>query len=352
MELLLDNIIYSLQRSGGISMIWTAILESVSEQFPKARFIERGDSLTNIFRRRINIPSDKIISYEKDPLIIDRYTPVKPKIGNHFIFHSSYYRFCPSIQAVNVVTIHDFTYEKTLPAWSLSRFVHHKQKKEAVKHAESIVCVSKNTRNDFIHYFPEVPESKVKVIHNGVSLDYYRLPDRSSEDFVLFVGSRVGYKNFELTIDAVSNAGLQLVVCGEALSEREKFLLRNKLGEGRYAECIDTDNNTLNCLYNSAYCLAYPSSYEGFGLPIIEAQKAGCPVIAYGASSIPEVMGESPLIMSHLSSYELSEKLRMLKSDSLRNEVIEQGLSNAQRFSLQKMQEDYLELYKSFKTDF
>ncbi|WP_302105514.1 glycosyltransferase, partial [uncultured Duncaniella sp.] len=93
------------------------------------------------------------------------------------------------------------------------------------------------------------------------------------------------------------------------------------------------------------HCLAYPSSYEGFGIPVLEAQRAGCPVIALKSSSIPEVMGNTWGMMDRLDESEFKWMLSRLHDTSLRNQTITDGLENSKRFSWEKMANDYICLY-------
>ena len=106
------------------------------------------------------------------------------------------------------------------------------------------------------------------------------------------------------------------------------------------------NNKGLNELYNNARCLIYPSSYEGFGLPIIEAQRAGCPVIALNKSSIPEVIGETPLLLNSLNRNELLLALEMIESPTLFEEISEIGRENSLRFTSQAMIDGYRKVYK------
>lgn len=130
------------------------------------------------------------------------------------------------------------------------------------------------------------------------------------------------------------------------MSEEEKSYFDNILGAERYEVKVGLSNEELNQYYNSVKCLVYPSSYEGFGIPVLEAQQAGCPVIAYNTSSIPEVIGDTPLVMQELTKEEIQEKLEKLNDDSLRKSVIEKGLENAKRFSWDKAYGEYRNLYE------
>jgi len=105
------------------------------------------------------------------------------------------------------------------------------------------------------------------------------------------------------------------------------------------------DNVQLNVFYNCAYVLLYPSKYEGFGIPVLEAQKAGCPVIAYNASSIPEIIGDDSLLIHELSVDEIHRCLKILEDDTMRLQIINKGIINAQRFSWERMYDQVVELY-------
>ena len=139
---------------------------------------------------------------------------------------------------------------------------------------------------------------------------------------------------------------------GSPLSKDESELLDKRLGRDNYLCFSNIDDKNFNELYNSAFCLVYPSMYEGFGIPVIEAQRAGCPVIAYNGSSIPEVIGDTPLLLSNPSSYEIISKLRMLDNNDVRNKIIKDGFLNAQRFSWDTMANEYMDIYRNAYNNF
>ena len=200
-----------------------------------------------------------------------------------------------------------------------------------------------------MHYLPDVPIDKIRVIHNGVSLDYKQILSskyHDMNDYLIFVGSRYPYKKFDYLVESIVNTNFKLAIVGGPLNQSEISFLNEKIGIERYKYMGFLTNEQLNELYNKAFCLAYPSVYEGFGIPVLEAQRAGCPVIAYDASSIPEVIGETPLLLNKLTKEELLSKLELLKNQTVRNEVIKAGLENSNKFSWTKMGAEYISLYK------
>lgn len=352
MKIIYDNIIFSQQRAGGISVVWFEILSrAIQDKDFKLKFIEYKKCYDNIFRKQLTIKLDRIELKSGLFLKVRRYLNPCIRTNERFIFHSSYYRTSSNSYAINITTVHDFTYEKYFSG--IFKWLHCKQKYNAILNADCIICISENTKKDLIHYVPKVRVDKIKVVYNGVADDYYPIiskQDKSLElsevPYVLFVGSRESYKRFDFAIDAIKDTVYRLyVVGGGGFSESEIKLLNSKLGEHRYKHLSFIDNSILNEYYNSAFCLIYPSEYEGFGIPVIEAQKAGCPVIAYNGSSIIEIAEGSALLYKNDSIEEIQHHLKSLNDVTIRTNLIEKGKSNAKRFSWEKTYKAYKNIY-------
>ncbi|MBD5311279.1 MAG: glycosyltransferase family 4 protein [Bacteroides sp.] len=344
MKYLLDNIIFSLQKAGGISIVWQNLIKNLLPLTQDIEFIEY-DTNFNIFRKDLEIPSSKIDAIKSfHPLFSQLRTPLI-KNSDPFIFHSSYFRTCKNPKAINVTTVHDFIYEQGIP--TLKQKIRIKLNYRAIRNSDAIVCVSENTKHDLLRFVPDVDIKKIHIIYNGVSEDYYTLPNipyPEYKDYLLFIGGRQGYKNFNFVTHSIKHTSWKLLICGQNLSKQEKLLLESTL-PNRYKILTFPSNKELNKIYNSVYALVYPSSYEGFGIPILEAQRASCPVIALNTSSIPEVIGSTPLLMQELTPEEFIIRLNYLNNQSVKKQVIAAGLENSKRFSWRKMAQEYFRLY-------
>lgn len=347
MKVFFDNLIFSLQRAGGISVVWENLLKNCLGHVDH-RFLEYPGAYHNLSRKSLEIPPEDIIAMSLKPKLAEL---VNPKVQYHdnenFIFHSSYFRICGHQKAINVTTVHDFIYEQGKP--TLKQKLRIALNYRAIRKSDAIVCISENTKRDLFKYLPDVNPSKVYVIYNGVSEDYYPIGETPYPEYkshVMFVGGRQGYKNFDFAVRSLAKTAYKLLICGSPLNERERGLLDQCI-PGRYDVVEYPSNNELNKIYNSVHCLLYPSSYEGFGLPVVEAQKAGCPVIALSASSIPEIVGDYPLLMPSLDEAYMIEMLTKIEDSVIRTKVIESGIESAKRFSWQRMAVNYLTLYKT-----
>lgn len=351
MKIVFDNIIFALQSCGGISVVWSHLLQHILPKGDEIAAIEYEGGLENFSRRELGMENVNIHTKSSRLLPLRRFIDLRPaNIGAQdepYIFHSSYYRLCRDPKAVCITTVHDFAYYLHVSN-PLLRFIHCRQQSRAIRKADYVVCISESTRAELFRILPDFPEEKVRVICNGVSEVFRPLEGVTREDFALYVGNRDRYKNFDALMEPLGKLGKRLVIVGPELTESElENLRRHRVNYEHRGVITDED---LNLLYNRADCLIYPSMYEGFGLPVVEAQKAGCPVIATNTSSLPEVIGDPKMLMSELSFQQLEERLEWLKNPDIREEIVRKGIESAGRFSWEKMAEDYYSLYREALT--
>lgn len=351
MKIIFDNIVFSLQRAGGISVVWKEIISRILQSDFSCKFVEYQGAKNNIFRKTIDITDEKIILKNSLLLFVKRYFNFRSKEKSPYVFHSSYYRYSKDKQAINITTVHDFTYEYFYGG--LQKWLHCRQKYAAIKNSDYIICVSQTTKKDLLKFLPETNSAKIHVIYNGVSDEYHAFAPNQLEqtlklygNYALFVGFRSGYKNFENAVLAVKNTDMNLVIVGNELTKKEKIFLMKELGEERFFAFTRIPNSELNKLYAAAYCLLYLSLYEGFGIPVLEAQKSGCPVISLNAHSVVEIVGNQQLVAKENKIEDIVEKINLLKNKDLRKQIIEAGFENAKKYTWDKMYQQVSNLYE------
>ena len=357
MRIIYDNIVYNLQKSGGVSVYWAELSKrlNVSKKHDIV-FYDQIENNHNLFRNSLilnNVKTESCLT-----LSIRRYLNFTPKINERSIFHSSYYRVSKSKNAINVTTIHDLTTEKFRKG--LARWVNFQQKKHAVLNSDGVICISENTKKDLLELIPQIDESKIRVIYNGVSDDFFvieedfsiqdkekRFKSLENQKYLLYVGHRTeSYKNFNVAVKAASlvKEKYKLVIVGEALSDEEKKFVEKEIGN-RYLIISKLKNKELNYLYNKAFALLYPSLYEGFGIPIVEAMKTKCPVIAVNSSSIPEVAGDGAILIDNINPLAIFESLKRLENSEFRNQLAERGLKQSEKFNWDNTFNLYIDYY-------
>lgn len=215
-------------------------------------------------------------------------------------------------------------------------------------YADRVISVSHYTKNDLTNFY-SIDEEKIHVIHlanllKGTEVDVTRLPEK----YILFVGERNGRKNFNYFFQSVRNIlkereDLFLVVTGQLYEWEEDYFKRLGCG-GKVIGC-DANDKQLISLYRKAICFAYPTFYEGFGLPVLEAMANDCPVIVSANSSLPEVGGEAVLYVDPSSRASISRAVYKVVDDEVfRRKLILKGREQVAKFSVDKMLDETIYL--------
>jgi len=259
-----------------------------------------------------------------------------------------------------IVTIHGLEYEFCPKAYSFwqrtyMRFVI----RNSCRWAKKIIAVSENTKKDLMKLY-KVPERKIEVIYEGYE-DKLKMKNEKlkileslrDEDYLLFVGRLEERKNICGIIEAFA-------ILKEKYKLPHKLILAGKFGYGK--ENVKNQMSKVKCkediiltgyvseedkwdLMKKAEVFLFPTFYEGFGLPILEAQNVGTPVVASSISSMPEVAGDGAVLVDPKSPSAIAEAVYSLVSDeSYKNDIIEKGLENVKRFSWEKCAEEIADL--------
>lgn len=275
------------------------------------------------------------------------------------VVHETYfspYRLGPS-RLRRVITIHDMIHEKFASSFPLADKTS-RYKARAAERADHIICVSESTQRDVIDILG-VPTEKTSVIHHGFGLmntcqnDIGSLPLPTNLPYLLYVGNRGGYKNF-LSLLEVYGRSPQLksdfeLVCfgGGAFNLDElKSIQKLGLGDGRVKQLSGNDHLLAN-LYKNASAFIYPSLYEGFGIPPLEAMSHGCPVVCSNTSSMPEVVGDAGEYFDPTDQNSIKAAIeRVVASDNYRELLISKGYERLKYFSWDHCAAKTLDVYK------
>jgi len=343
MKIVLDGIAFSLQSKGGVTMYFSQILRAIKRISPVTLINDFNSN--NIYHQG----SEGSVSSLR--LVLLRYGHNNYKSTEKYIFHSSYFCVSKNKKAINVLTIHDCMYEIYYPV--LKKKLHIWQKKRALKRSAGIICVSENTKKDLYKFYPEIKGKDIKVIHHGLSSDFHPLPEIPKEKIILYVSGRKFYKRFGLVVESmVKLVDYRLVIVGGGSLEDDELAALACI-DSRYTHLTNLSNSELNAIYNRSHCLVYTSSYEGFGLPLLESIGAGCPVICENNSSLSEVVGNDyALLVSELTTNIVYNKVLALEEDSFRAKVVDQGVKFAKNFcwddKARQLYEFYETMYKKY----
>lgn len=280
----------------------------------------------------------------------------------HFPFHT-----IPLIRNwKTVVSINDITYE-VHPEWYPVRGVLGMRllSRYAARRADRILTCSHATRRDIVRYYG-VPEERVRVTYYGVDRRFMRIEDspaiqkvraayaRPGEKMILYVGSIHRRRNIDRLLRAfrqvrerIGDGRLVLVGKVEYVGQDLGALARDLGIEGHVVFADYIRDEDLVLLYNAADLFIFPSSYEGFGLPVLEAMACGTPVITAGNSSLAEIAGEAAILIDPHDIDEMAEAMCDILTDGrLRDELRVKGLAQASTFSWERTTRETLQAYE------
>jgi glycosyltransferase involved in cell wall biosynthesis len=273
------------------------------------------------------------------------------------VVHETYFSGNPTSYhklGIRFLTVYDMIHEK-FPSQFPVNDQTSLNKLRAVQRADHIICISQSTKKDLCELF-NVDSNKVSVVHLGFE-DFGSSVEKPqfsvARPYLLYVGQRKGYKNFQTVLRALASLTvvkneIDMVAFGGGPFSKDETNLIRSLGfsDGQVRQVSGRDN-LLAGLYENALAFVYPSCYEGFGLPPLEAMAYRCPVISSNTSSMPEVIGDAGVFFDPFSVEELASILRSMFFDSeLRNDLIEKGLRRKELFTWRKCAEQTAALYQ------
>lgn len=284
---------------------------------------------------------------------------VRPAIGRFApdIVHETYYsaRSVAPRNAKVVLTVYDMIHER-FPEYFSSASPTRREKSLAVARADHVICISGQTRDDLIEFLGVSP-AKTSVVHLGFSLTAAPQSTIDKEllarQFVLYVGNRTGHKNFVGLLHAYAGSqflkGKFDLVCfgGGELTAKEKLHI-NELGiPARNIRQVSGNDAELGSYYQAARAFVFPSLYEGFGIPPLEAMSFGCPVVCSNTSSIPEVVGNAAEQFDPANHESMRKAIEsVVGNDLLRESLIERGRDRVGYFSWERCAKETLDIYR------
>lgn len=260
-------------------------------------------SLYNLFRY-----GDRLFYWNKTALN-QKYCIEQLREGDFDIFHATFFGdyFLPYLNGKPyIITIHDMIPEVYPQFYSNVNDSQILGKKRLVEGAAAIIAVSENTKRDVVRLL-RVPESKVHVVYHGCSFEATQHPRPIFNfPYILYVGKRYKYKNFALFVRDMKpilekHPNLKVVCTGSKFDKAELEMMENM--RERYIHYFVPTDEDFYSLYHFAECFVYPSEYEGFGIPILEAYRAGCPVMLNRASCFPEIAGDAAIYFEMNKQY-------------------------------------------------
>ncbi len=362
MQILYDGQIYAIQTTGGINRYFANLISRLPESYsPTLTAIHEAYNLNYPVHSKLS--GYKYLRFRPSRIswrLEKYYFRFLTDLTRFDIAHPTYYylltkREIKEYSCPVVLTVHDMIHEIFAKEMDV-KGDEAEMKRKAILAAQAIICVSENTKKDLLERYP-IPEDKISVTYLASEIDAslsYGSEPVSSKPYYLYVGNhQVGYKNFDGLLHAFSktvsvNPDVALCVVGEPFNNVERNLIESlKLTEHieHYGYIKDTH---LAKLYRCSLAFVYPSLYEGFGIPPLEAMACGTVVVASNSSSIPEVVGDAGILFDPNATGDLADIfLSLLNGSQERDTLIALGYQRAKQFNWDKTVAQTLDVYRS-----
>jgi glycosyltransferase involved in cell wall biosynthesis len=346
-----DYQIFSIQRYGGISRYIYEIATRISDLEEFDVKITAGLHINEYLDRCGSslVKGWKLPRIKKTPtIVLGKLNKTLSKTCLNYpcpdVIHETYYchKSIASKRSKIVLTVHDMIHEKFSHIMPRKDSNFSITKAKAINRADHIICVSESTKSDLVDIL-NVDPRKISTIYHGVTLS----TDVENEKilkldspYILYVGERISYKNFDRLLQAYASKQnirdeFKLVCFGSSsFSNHELFMIRNLGLNDKNILYTSGDDRILKSLYIHASAFIYPSLYEGFGLPLLEAMSCGCPVICSNTSSILEVVSDSGEYFDPYEIDSIADALeKVLFSSKISKELINKGNDRVKEFS-------------------
>ncbi len=365
MRIFYDHQVFSLQNAGGASRYHYELMRYLGTVPGVQTNLFLGISGTILPFRQLSSGQVRVMALTR-PLRPGKWcyvgneligNSIVPFLGKMDVYHPTSYRQMPMVMTRRlVITHHDCTHERFPEVFRFLKEVL-RAKQSLFARADGIICVSEASRKDLLEFY-NVDPAKTRVIHHGLTplprcaAAAARLREKQTRPYILYVGSRAPYKNFDGLLKAFCDSGLQdsldlLVLGGGPFTPAEMELIKElNLGHS-VVNMPRVSDELLAEAYAAAKVFVYPSLSEGFGFPPLEAMAADCPVLASNSTSIPEVCRDGPFYFDPADQASFTRTLLCaVNNTEARRQAIENGKRVVAQYSWQRCGRETLALYR------
>lgn len=352
-KIVIDGVFFQISQTSGIARVWQSLLSVWAQQGLTDHFvlIDRGGTLPSMGDyETVLLP---ICDYRYSPQESEALQSICERIQAD-LFVSSYYS--TPLSTPSALLVHDMIPEVlgmdlSEPCW--------REKRYSILHASRHIAVSQNTAKDLVRFYSHLRQDDIPIVPCGVSdgftpvseseIQAFRRRYHLSRPFVLLLGERFGgksYKNVLTFFRALAQADVPInfdVVCVGGKTHLEEELAT--LNIPCPVHLLSLNDQDLRLAYGAAIAFIYPTRYEGFGLPVLEAMACGCPVIVGNHSSIPEVAGEAGYYVDVMDMRAWLGAIQQVQDPEQRQRLIRQGFERVKQFSWSKMAHTLLDVW-------